>query len=120
MSQPKEVDLALRVLDQQVVDWGGRRCGKVDDIIFEGEPGKSLSLTGIVLGRDSTLPRQPGLFRLLGRLAPTFGDEAEVEVPWSAIAEITHVIKLKEDAQSLGLGRGDRRAEKWLQKVPGA
>ena len=120
MSEPKELDLALRVLEQQVVDWAGRRCGKVDDIVFEGEPGKSLSVRGIVLGRRSTLPRRPGLFRRLGRLAPGFGDDAEVEVAWSAIAEITHVIKLKEDAQSLGLGGGDRRAEKWLQKVPGA
>ena len=43
-----------------------------------------------------------------------------MEVPWSSIAEITHVIKLDRDADELGLGTGDTRAARWVQKVPGS
>jgi sporulation protein YlmC with PRC-barrel domain len=118
MSEPQELDLALRVLDQQLVDWSGRRCGKVDDIVIDGKPGERATVKALVLGRDSTRARRPRLLALIGRLAPTFGDAGEVEVPWSAVDEITHVIKLNEDAEALGIGRGDQRAEQWLRKLP--
>ena len=39
MSDRPQLDLVLRVLDQQIVDWAGRRCGNVDDIAIEGDAG---------------------------------------------------------------------------------
>jgi sporulation protein YlmC with PRC-barrel domain len=116
MSERTELDLALRVLDQQVVDWSGRRCGNVDDVAIDGEPGASASVRGLLVGRDAAKRRRP---RLLSFFAgPTFGDKPEVEVPWSAIEEITQVVKLKEDASEFGLGAGDDRIEKWLRRIP--
>ena len=87
MSDARQLDLALRLLDQQLIDWGGRKCGKVDDILIEGEPGSVAKVAGLVVGPKATLARRPGLFRFLGRFTPQFGDPAEVEVPWSAIDE---------------------------------
>src|SRR5918911_4500103 len=96
MSERQELDLAVRVLDQQIVDWAGRRCGNVDDVAIEGKPGERATVKGLLVGRDATRPRRPWLLRLLA--GPTFGDTAQVEVPWSAIEEITQVVKLKEGA----------------------
>jgi sporulation protein YlmC with PRC-barrel domain len=116
MSEREELDLAVRVLDQQIVDWAGRRCGNVDDIVIEGEPGEKATVKGLLVGRDATRPRRP---RLLGSVAgPTFGDAPEVEVPWSEIEEITQVVKLKEAAPEYGLGQGDARVETWLKRIP--
>lgn len=118
MSEKREMDLAVRVLDQQIVDWAGRRCGNVDDVAIEGKPGESATVKGLLVGRDATRARRP---RLLGALSgPTFGDAAEVEVPWSSIEGITQVIKLKHEAGELGLGAGDDRVHGWLVRIPGS
>src|SRR5215213_4379538 len=116
MSEPQELDLAVRVLDQQIVDWAGRRCGNVDDIVIEGKPGERATVSGLVVGREATRPRRPRLFGFLA--GPTFGDTTEVEVPWSEIEEITQVVKLKEEAPEYGLGQGDARVQTWLKRIP--
>jgi hypothetical protein len=113
-----EIDLGLRILDQQLVDWAGRRCGKVDDIIIDGAPGERATVRSFVVGRAAARPRRPWLLDRLHRLPPTFGDAEEVEVAWSEIDQITHVIKLNREAAEIGLGAGDRRAGKWVGKVP--
>jgi sporulation protein YlmC with PRC-barrel domain len=120
MSEPRQLDLALRVLDQQLIDWGGRRCGKVDDILIDGEPGGAAKVAGLVVGPKATIARRPGLFRVLGRFTPQFGDPAEVEVPWSAIDGITHVVKLKDEADELGLLEGEKRALRLVGRIPRA
>jgi sporulation protein YlmC with PRC-barrel domain len=118
MSERKHMDLAVRILDQQIVDWAGRRCGNVDDIAIDGKPGETASVRGLLVGRDATRARRP---RLLGFFAgPTFGDAAEVEVPWSAIEEVTQVVKLKEEAGEYGLGAGDDLVAGWLERIPGS
>ena len=120
MSGARQLDLALRLLDQQLIDWGGRKCGKVDDILIEGEPGSAAKVAGLVVGPKATLARRPGLFRFLGRFTPQFGDPAEVGVSWSAIDEITHVVKLKDGADELGLHEGEKRALRLVGRIPGS
>jgi sporulation protein YlmC with PRC-barrel domain len=119
MSDREEMDLALRMLDQQIVDWSGRRCGKVDDIAIDGDPGGKATVRGFFVGRRVTQARRPYLLRLVKGNFPRFGDRDEVEVSWSAISEITHLVKLEDDRETFGLGEGDRRLEPWLAKVPG-
>jgi sporulation protein YlmC with PRC-barrel domain len=118
MSEPTQIDLAVRVLDQQIVDWSGRRCGNVDDVAIDGQPGESATVKALLVGRDANRRRRPRL--LAGFAGPTFGDAPEVEVPWSQIEAITQVVKLKEDAGELGLGAGDDRVGKWLERIPGS
>jgi sporulation protein YlmC with PRC-barrel domain len=118
MSQRTQLDLVLRVLDQQIVDWAGRRCGNVDDVAIDGKPGESATVMGLLVGRDATRRRRPRLLALFA--GPTFGDAPEVEVPWSAVEDVTQVVKLKKFATELGLGAGDDKVAKWIGRIPGS
>ena len=101
------LDLVYHVLDLQLVDVDGRRCGKVDDIELAGEPLRAVAL---LVGSGVYPRRLPGrkLARLARRLLgpETLGDNV-VRVPWEEIDAIEATIKLKRPAVELGLGRGD-------------
>jgi hypothetical protein len=68
--------------------------------IATGEP----EVTEILVGGNAW--RSRGLW---GRLAATFSGDA-VHVPWSEVAKVDSVVKLKRTAPELRLGRGDDRA----------
>jgi sporulation protein YlmC with PRC-barrel domain len=93
------VDLALKVLDHQLLDSNGRRCGNVDDLEIEGGPGEEPRVTAIVVGRRR---------------------RAKVRVPWSEVADIEAGVVLRKSAEEYGLGRGDDRVRPWIEKLPGA
>jgi sporulation protein YlmC with PRC-barrel domain len=110
-----ELDLAFGVLDHQLVDPDGRRCGKVDDLAIEGGPGETPVVTAILVGGDAWKGRGR-----LGRLAARLSGSRAVRVPWEAVGDVRSAVELKKSAQELGLGRGDDRAARWVRKVPGA
>lgn len=92
-----EIDLVLGVLDHQLVDVDGRRCGKVDD----------LELTGI---RDGT----PAVAAIVcGRRRP-------VRIPWAEVSSVDSAVRLKRTASELRLGRGDDRARRFVAWIPGS
>jgi hypothetical protein len=93
MSRP--IDLGLGLLDHQIVDSEGRRCGKVDD----------LELAGIREAR-------PVVAELL------VGRRRRVHVPWSSVAEVDSAVHLKVKADELRLGRGDDRLRPWFARLP--
>jgi sporulation protein YlmC with PRC-barrel domain len=109
-----ELDLALGVLDHQLVDSEGRNCGNVDDLeiagVAEGEP----EVTEILVGGNAWRGR--GLF---GRIAAALSGNA-VRVPWSEVEDVSSVVKLKRPAAELRLGRGDDRAARIVRRLPGA
>jgi sporulation protein YlmC with PRC-barrel domain len=119
MSDKQQLDLALRVLDQQLIDTSGRRCGKVDDIELNANPGKPGTLTALLVGPKHQRSRTPTLLRLLG-LPYSFGDQPSVEIAWERVTEITHVVKLSTDADDLRLAEGDRRLRRWVGRLPHA
>jgi hypothetical protein len=45
-----EIDIGLGVLDHQLLDKDGRRCGKVDDLAIEGGPGQTPEVVAILAG----------------------------------------------------------------------
>jgi hypothetical protein len=51
----RTVDLGLQVVDHQLLDAEGRRCGNVDDLALEGGPGEKLEVVAIFSG--------PGVWR---------------------------------------------------------
>ena len=114
------LDVALRVLDQQIVDWEGRRCGRVDDVEFEGTPGAPARLAFLLVGPDHLAARMPRALRTLARLTRLIGDSPDVKVPWAEVDEVTHVVKLKRTAVEMGLGGGDIRARRWVGRLPGS
>ena len=93
MSRP--IDLGLGLLDHQIVDSEGRRCGKVDD----------LELAGIAEGR-------PVVTELL------VGRRRRVHVAWDRVAEVDSAVHLKGTAHELRLGRADARARPWIERLP--
>jgi hypothetical protein len=111
-----EFDVGYWLLDDQIVDSEGGRCGRVDDVEFEGGPGKPATMVAIRTGPGAARRRFPSRLRWLGRLFP----DVEVRVPWSEVAEIDVVVELKKPARDYGLGAGDRQARKLVERIPGA
>ncbi len=114
MSDQSEIDLALGVLDHQLVDRDGRRCGKVDDLELAGVESGNARVTAILVG--------PAAWRGRGRLGRLLAAAARSREParvaWREVARVDSAVHLRSSAEELGLGAGDRRAERWLQRVP--
>jgi hypothetical protein len=110
-----ELDLALGLLDHQLVDAEGRRCGKVDDLEIEGGPGEKPVVRAVLVGPGAWSGRGR-----LGRLAARLGGRRLVRVHWEEVDEVRTGVGLKRKAAELGLGRGDDRAARWVERVPGS
>jgi sporulation protein YlmC with PRC-barrel domain len=110
-----QIDLGLGVLDHQLLDCDGRRCGKVDDLELEGVGGDDPRVVAILSGP----PAWKGRGRL-GRLAAWLARGRLVRVPWDEVTEVGAGIKLRSSATELGLGRGDDRLRPWIEKLPGS
>jgi len=112
----KTIDVGLNLLDHQLLDADGRRCGKVDDIALEGAPGGDFEVVAILCG--------PGVWRaragVIGRIAAWLGGGGRVRVPWDEVAGVDSHIKLHKRADELGLGRGDDRLRPYIAKIPGS
>jgi hypothetical protein len=112
----EELDIALAILDHQLIDCEGRRCGNVDDLAIEGGAGEEAQVVAILSG--------PGVWRnrasVLGRFAAWVGRGARVRVPWEEVAEVASHVRLKKRAADYGLGSGDDRLRPWIERIPGA
>jgi sporulation protein YlmC with PRC-barrel domain len=111
-----EIDVGLKVLDHQILDRDGRRCGNVDDLVVEGGPGETARVTELLVG-PGVWPQRAGW---LGRIASWIGGGGRVRIAWEDVAEVDAHVKLRKSAEELGLGRGDDRLRPWIEKIPGA
>jgi hypothetical protein len=111
-----EIDIALQVLDHQLLDKDGRRCGNVDDLAIEGGAGEVPEVVAILVG-PGYWPQRAGL---IGRLAGWVGGGGRVRVDWRDVGKLDSAVGLKRGATELGLGRGDDRLRPYLEKIPGA
>jgi hypothetical protein len=114
------MDLVYRVLDDQLVDVEGQRCGRADDIEFDGGLGERPLLHAILSGSGTWHRRLPRPLRSVG--ARVFGTGLlgadVIHVPWHEVDDIGSVIRLKARARDLGLGQGDRRQAKTVARLP--
>jgi sporulation protein YlmC with PRC-barrel domain len=112
-----EFEVAYRLLDAELIDRDGWRCGRVDDIEIEGEPGSPAQLTAILSGPGAFSERVPrGMRRLASR---RLGEEV-VRVPWDAVKDIAEAVQLKRLRGDLGLGSGDTAAARIVARIPGS
>jgi sporulation protein YlmC with PRC-barrel domain len=111
-----EIDIGLHVLDRQLLDKDGRRCGNVDDLAIEGGAGEVPEVVAILVG-PGYWPQRAGW---IGKLAGWIGGGRKVRVDWSEVRKLDSAVELKRTATELGLGRGDDRLRPYLDKIPGA
>jgi sporulation protein YlmC with PRC-barrel domain len=114
MSDAIEVDLALGILDHQLVDGDGRNCGKVDDLELAGLDGDSPEVVEILVGGNAWRSRG-----LLGRTLARLSGNA-VHVPWAEVDSVTSTVTLKRPAAELRLNQGDVRWARLVGRVPGS
>ena len=112
----KELDIGLHVLDRQLLDKNGRRCGNVDDLAIEGGVGDTPEVVAILVGPGYWAQRAG----VIGRVAGWIGGGRRVRVDWSEVAKVEAAVELKGEARELGLGRGDDRLRPYLARIPGA
>jgi sporulation protein YlmC with PRC-barrel domain len=110
-----EIDIGLGVLDHQLVDCDGRRCGKADDLELEGMREGKPRVSAIVVGVPAWRGRGA-----LARLGAALSRGRAVHVPWSEVEEVASGIHLKHSAAELRLGRGDDRAARLVGRLPNA
>lgn len=110
-----ELDLALGVLDHQLVDCDGRRCGKVDDLELEGLSSGTPHVSTILVGPPAWRTRS-----LLGRIAARIARGRLVRVPWSEVERVRAAVELRSSASDLRLGRADDRALRIVERIPGS
>ncbi len=111
-----DIDIGLHVLDRQLLDKNGRRCGNVDDLEIEGGAGEVPEVVAILVGPGYWAQRAG----LIGKLASWIGGGRRVRIDWSDVRNVDSAVELKRDAGELGLGRGDDRLRPYLEKIPGA
>ena len=109
------IDLGLGILDHQLMDSEGRRCGNADDLELEGVAAGEPRVVAILTGPHAWRGR--GLF---GRLAASIVRGQLVRIPWEEVAEIESCVRLRKPAKELRLGRGDDRLRPWIEKLPGS
>jgi sporulation protein YlmC with PRC-barrel domain len=110
-----EIDVGLGILDHQLVDSEGRHCGKVDDLELEGVRDGNPRVAAILTG----VPAWRGRGRL-GRLVAALVGGRVVRVPWEDVANVRADVELRRTAQELGLARGEERARRIVERIPGA
>jgi sporulation protein YlmC with PRC-barrel domain len=103
--------LGHNILDHQLLDKDGRRCGNVDDLAVEGA-----EVVAIYSG-PGYWPARAGW---LGRLAGWIGGSGRVRVPWEEVERIDSAIHLRRTAVEYGLGKGDDRLRPFFERFPGA
>jgi sporulation protein YlmC with PRC-barrel domain len=107
------VDLGLGVLDHQLLDAEGRRCGKVDDLEIAGIGDEKPVVEAIVVGVSAWRGRG-----LVARLAASLARRRVVLVPWNEVESLAAGVVLRHQAHELRLGRGDDRARRFVEWLP--
>jgi sporulation protein YlmC with PRC-barrel domain len=110
-----EIDLGLGILDHQVVDSDGRRCGKVDDLELEGIGSGSPRVSELLVGPRALRDRGR-----IGRLAAALARSQVVHVPWEDVEDVDSAVRVRRRAAELRLGRGDDSVRAWVERIPGA
>jgi sporulation protein YlmC with PRC-barrel domain len=110
-----QVNLGLRLLDDQLFDSDEHRCGRVDDIQLQGGPGTRTEVSALLVG--------PGAWT--GRLRRPFdypveglGPDYVHCIPWSEVVRVGTSVGLSRPARELGLETNDGRSVQWVGAPP--
>jgi hypothetical protein len=108
----EQFDLAYRLLDLDLVDSDGRRCGKVDDLELSGGPGEPTYVAAIIAGPGAMPAR---FIRPLRGLATRIFGRGKTRISSATVDDFDSVVRLTRTAAQLGLARGDRKLAELVQ-----
>lgn len=103
------------LLDHQLLDTRGERCGKVDDVALHTRDGVT-EIEALLTGPGALRSRYPG--RVLRWIIGLAG-QGETIVPARAVGAVDDHVHLTATAPSLGLAGGEARAGEVLARVLG-
>jgi len=106
-----KLHLGRNILDHQLLDKEGRRCGNVDDLAIE-----DADVVAIYSG-PGYWPQRSGR---IGRFAGWIGGSNRVRIPWDEVAKVDSAVHLRRSAPEYGLGKGDDRVRSFIERIPGA
>jgi sporulation protein YlmC with PRC-barrel domain len=114
VSAGRVLHAGLALLDRQLIDRDGRRCGKVDDLELDEIPGSDgLFVTAILSGPGALLCRtghvRAGMW-MRSTIASVFpiGREDPVRIPVEHVADIGSHVRLGLDAAELATSATER------------
>lgn len=117
----ERMDVGYRMLDAQLVDVDGRRCGRADDIEFTGAVGEPLRISAVLTGHGVYPSRLPRRLAGLGRrvFGPGIMGRTIMRIPWRSVEDVDVTIRLRRPASELGLASVDLALEPWVERLPG-
>src|SRR5205823_14653467 len=104
-----KIHIGRNVLDHQLLDKDGRRCGNVDDLAVEEN-----DVVAILVG-PGYWGRRAGW---LGKLAGWIGGSRRVRIAWDEVEKVDSAVWLRRTAPEYGLGKGDDRLRPYLERIP--
>ena len=120
------LDLALHLLDRQVVDAEGGLVCNVDDVEFVvPDDGSPPYITALLTGPAALGPRLGGLlgrwwvsaYQLLGQRH----DREPDRIPYELVTDIASSVRVSRTRMEMGIHPGEDRARDYLvERVPGA
>lgn len=109
------LDLGLRLLDDQLFDAEGHRCGRVDDIQLKGAVGLRTEVSDLLVGSGAWRGRlrRPFAYAIDG-IAP----DHMIRIPWNEVTRVGTSVQLSRSAKELGLEAKDGRNVQWIGAPP--
>jgi sporulation protein YlmC with PRC-barrel domain len=111
----EQIDLGLSLLDHQLIDSEGRRCGKVDDLDL-GSLREDLPAVQAILSGPPAWRNRGRLGRLMARV---IGGQV-VHIPWDEVEKVEAAVHLKRPAHELCLARAEDRVRPLIAWIPRA
>jgi sporulation protein YlmC with PRC-barrel domain len=113
MKPDDPLKLVSQLIDLPIVDKDDRWSGVVDDIELSGGAGKAARIEALLVGPGAYKGRMPAwMFWVVRKVA----GERMARVPFGEIAEIGAVVKLKSEAEALGLHRTEDKVRAWIPR----
>jgi sporulation protein YlmC with PRC-barrel domain len=113
MKPTDKLKLVSQLIDLPLLDKDRRWCGVVDDVEFDGGPGKPMRVKALLVGPGAYRGRVPGwMFWLVTKVA---GSRIS-RVPFNQIDTIGSAVHLRCPAEKLGLHAVENRVRSWIPR----